>query len=292
MIKESGRNNQEQAEQIAVSRSSSIRRSTGPRTQQGKERSKRNSITHGIFSNVVLKSESQADFDALLKALYNDRRPKGALEEVLVNRLAGLFWRLRRVGAAEVAEIRAGAEFLQWDENERNRQDTSRLSQLSCNGGLTCWVGNPEALQGCLDFLEDLKESMAEDGFDPEYDKAILTKLYGSYEEGHDNWKTTLFDSYLAWQSTSLCSDEERQQKGYASPQKCIENVLEEVEEEIQRLVRPANLNWNHSAGVFPTDLSWIGCLDTRQLSRARSNEPLTSSSDFSGRGQVRQRRP
>ncbi len=78
MIKESGRNNQEQAEQIAVSRSSSIRRSTGPRTQQGKERSKRNSITHGIFSNVVLKSESQADFDALLKALYNDRRPKGS----------------------------------------------------------------------------------------------------------------------------------------------------------------------------------------------------------------------
>jgi hypothetical protein len=254
-----------------------LRRSTGPRTEQGKERSKRNSITHGIFSNVVLKSESQADFDALLKALYDDRRPKGALEEVLVNRLAGLFWRLRRVGAAEVAEIRAGAEFLQWDENERNRQDTSRLSQLSCNGGLTCWVGNPEALQGCLDFLEDLKESMAEDGFDPEYDKAILTKLYGSYEEGHDNWKTTLFDSYLAWQGTSLCSDEERQQKGYASPQKCTENVLEEVEEEIQRLERYRKEHATISACKFELESLRRRVPDGPQLDRLLRYEAALS---------------
>src|SRR5258706_3607238 len=57
------------------------RRSTGPRTQQGKERSKRNSIKYGIFSSVVvLKSESQADFDALHNSLLNDRRPEGALE--------------------------------------------------------------------------------------------------------------------------------------------------------------------------------------------------------------------
>ena len=50
-----------------------VRKATGPRTQQGKERSKHNAITHGIFSKaVVLKGESQADFDALLSALYQD----------------------------------------------------------------------------------------------------------------------------------------------------------------------------------------------------------------------------
>jgi hypothetical protein len=253
------------------------RRSTGPRTQQGKERSKRNSITHGIFSNVVLKSESQADFDALLNALYTDRRPKGALEEVLVNRLAGLFWRLRRVGAAEVAEIRTGAEFLQWDENERNRQDASRLSQLSCNGGLTWWVGNPEALQGCLDLLEDLKESIAEGGFDPEYDKAILTKLYGGYEEGHESWKKTLFDSYLAWQGTSLCSDEERQQKGYLSPQKCTENFLEEVKEEIQRLERYRKEHATISACKFELESLRRRVPDGSQLDRLLRYEAALS---------------
>jgi hypothetical protein len=214
-------------------------KSTGPRTQQGKERSKHNAITHGIFSKaVVLKSESQADFDALLNALCEDRRPEGALEEIKVNELASLYWRLRRVWTAENAEIRAGMEFVSWTANERNRQDAARLPQLSCNGGLVRWIAHPEALQGCLDLLEELKECMDEDGFDPDYDEAILTKLYGSYEEPAENWKKTLFDSYLAWHNTSEFSDEECKEKGYASPQQCKKEFLEEVNEEIQRLER------------------------------------------------------
>ena len=69
-----------------------VRKPTGPRTQQGKERSKNNAVTHGIFSKaVVLKGESQAEFDALLSGLRDDLQPEGALEEVLVNKLASLF---------------------------------------------------------------------------------------------------------------------------------------------------------------------------------------------------------
>ncbi len=135
-----------------------VRKATGPRTPQGKERSKHNAVTHGIFSKaVVLKGESQADFDALLSALYQDRQPEGALEEILVNKLAVLWWRLRRVWTAEGAEIRTGAEFIQWDANDRNRQDGATLPQLDCNGGLIRWIANPQALQGCLSLLEELK---------------------------------------------------------------------------------------------------------------------------------------
>ncbi len=192
-----------------------VRKPTGPRTQQGKERSKRNAITHGIFSKaVVLKGESQADFDALLNALYQDRQPEGALEEILVNKLAVLWWRLRRVWTAEGAEIRTGAEFIQWDANDRNRQDAATLPQLDCNGGLIRWIANPQALQGCLSLLEELRESLGEDGFDPEFDQAILTKLYGSHKtwDQEKNWQKTLFDSYLVWSRTSLCSEEERKE--------------------------------------------------------------------------------
>ena len=218
-----------------------VRKATGPRTPQGKERSKHNAIIHGIFSKaVVLKGESQADFDALLSALYQDRQPEGALEEILVNKLAVLWWRLRRVWTAEGAEIRTGAEFIQWDANERNRQDAAALPQLDCNGGLIRRIANPEALQGCLSLLEELRESLGDEGFDPEFDKEILTKLYGSYAEWdrEKNWQKTLFDSYLVWLNTSLCSEEERKEKGYASPQKCKENFLEDVSEEIRRLER------------------------------------------------------
>lgn len=220
---------------------SPIRKGTGPRTQQGKDRSKSNAITHGIFSKaVILKGESQTDFDALLSALYQDRVAEGALEEILVNKLAVLYWRLRRVWTAESAEIRTGADFIQWDADERHRQDAARLPELSCNGGLIRWIANPEAMQGCLALLEQLKENLGGQGFIPEFDKTILTKLYGSRDEWDEerNWQKTLFDSYLDWLRTSECSEEERKENGYAAPQKCKENFLEDLNQEIRRLVR------------------------------------------------------
>lgn len=216
-----------------------MRKGTDPRTQQGKERSKRNSITHGIFSDlVVLETESKSDFDALLNAIWKDRRPKGALEESLVGQLVVLLWRRRRVWKAETAEIQARSEFLQWDENERHRQDAARLSLVGC--GLTLWIDNPEALQACLNLLSELKEGIEEDGFDPDYDQGILTQLYGSNEERQEkeNWKQTLFDSYLIWLNTSHRSEEEGKQDGYPSLQECKENLLEEVSDEIRRLER------------------------------------------------------
>jgi hypothetical protein len=233
-------NNPEQSSTNPVGQSLIARKATGPRTPQGKERSKNNAIQHGIFSKaVVLKGESQTEFDALLNGLRNDRQPVGKLEELLVEKVATLFWRGRRFLIAEAAEIRAQAEFVEWDGKERDRQEAARLPQLSCNGGLTRWIANPEALQGCLYLLEELRKDINEDGFDSEFDKVILTKLYGSHDEGREeNWKKTLFDSYLVWLGTSLCSDEKREQKGYASPEKCKEVFLEEVNKEIRQLER------------------------------------------------------
>lgn len=218
-----------------------VRKATGPRTQQSKERSKHNAITHGIFSEaVVLKGESQNEFDVLLSALCEDRQPEGALEEILVNKHAVLWWRLRRVWTAEGAEIRTGSDFIQWDAGERDRQDAAAFPLLSWNGGLMRWIANFEALQGCLHLLDELKESLGDEGFNPEFDRIILTKLYGSYADWdrEKSWQKTLFDSYLGRLGTSLCSEQEPKEKGYASPQKCKENFLEDVNEEIRRLER------------------------------------------------------
>jgi len=54
-----------------------IRRATGPRTRQGKARSKRNALKHGVFAkDVVLPDESDAEFHALLDGLRNDFQPE------------------------------------------------------------------------------------------------------------------------------------------------------------------------------------------------------------------------
>lgn len=213
-----------------------VRKGTGPRTKQGKGRSKLNAITHGILSKVVvLKGESPDEFDALLSGLRNDFRPVGTFEEVLVEKLAAQFWRHRRLLIAESAEIQASSEFVEWDGQERQRQEAATIPQLSCNGGLTRRTTNPEALQGCLDLLAELKEGIEENGFDPQHDKVILTKLYGDYD-GEEAWQKTLCNSYDAWLNTSLVSDDERRQKGYASPQESRDNFLGELNKEIRRL--------------------------------------------------------
>jgi hypothetical protein len=84
----------------------SIHKSTGPRTPQGKERSKFNARKHGLFSKaVLLKDESRAEYDALLNGLMEDFCPQGKLETVLVENLAVLIWRKRRLIQVESAQI-------------------------------------------------------------------------------------------------------------------------------------------------------------------------------------------
>jgi hypothetical protein len=78
------------------------RRGGGPRTAQGKQKSKHNALKHGIFSQVVLmRGESRTEYDFLLSGLRTDLEPEGTLEELLVDKAAVLFWRLRRLIIAE-----------------------------------------------------------------------------------------------------------------------------------------------------------------------------------------------
>jgi hypothetical protein len=88
-------------------------RATGPRTPNGKDRSKHNALKHGIFSKMVLlKGEPRSDFDSLLSGLRDALRPEGMLEQILVEKLVSLIWRQRRLLMAEGAEIRLGTEFV------------------------------------------------------------------------------------------------------------------------------------------------------------------------------------
>jgi hypothetical protein len=79
--------------------------STGPRTLEGKRRSKRNAIRHGIFASLVLTAEpfqeSIQDFDRLLKDLRKALEPTNALEHTLVEILAFELLRLSRLYKAD-----------------------------------------------------------------------------------------------------------------------------------------------------------------------------------------------
>jgi hypothetical protein len=97
------------AAQIAANQANA-RKSTGPRTAEGKARSSRNHTTHGLRSKeFVIAEGQQQDFDSFMTALRNDIQPVGALEFDLFTQLAHASWTLRRCRGAEAAMQNRGA---------------------------------------------------------------------------------------------------------------------------------------------------------------------------------------
>lgn len=83
-------------------------RSRGPRTAEGKARSSMNALTHGLTARtaIVLPLVERAeDWSAHLAGFVSAMRPVGAVELELVERMAAITWRLRRVERVEAAMI-------------------------------------------------------------------------------------------------------------------------------------------------------------------------------------------
>jgi hypothetical protein len=77
-------------------------KSTGPKTEHGKETVSRNALRHGLRAEKVLTfDETNADFQAFLDGQREAFEPADAIEEQLVERIAMCAWRLRRIYRAE-----------------------------------------------------------------------------------------------------------------------------------------------------------------------------------------------
>jgi hypothetical protein len=86
-------------------------RSTGPRTEEGKQRSRANAVRHGLTAETVIASlENVEDYKAFEATIIADYNAETAVARELVLRLASLLWRLRRATAVEtdLLEIQAG----------------------------------------------------------------------------------------------------------------------------------------------------------------------------------------
>jgi len=78
------------------------RLSTGPVTDKGKRKSRRNALRHGLTAETVIGAlEDADDYAAFEMAVTTDYEARTAVERELVLRLASLLWRLRRATAIE-----------------------------------------------------------------------------------------------------------------------------------------------------------------------------------------------
>jgi hypothetical protein len=92
--------------QIEANRRNALR-STGPRTEEGKQQSRRNALRHGLTAETVIDGlEDGDDYREFEAAVIADYDARTAVERELVLRLASLLWRLRRIISIETDLLR------------------------------------------------------------------------------------------------------------------------------------------------------------------------------------------
>ncbi len=82
--------------QIEANRANA-RKSTGPKTANGKDQSSRNAIKHGLTSTrTLIGQEDSVEYHELRGSLLRDYAPANTQEEILVDRIASATWRTLR----------------------------------------------------------------------------------------------------------------------------------------------------------------------------------------------------
>lgn len=76
--------------------------STGPITVEGKARSSKNAIKHGLLSkDLIIHGECQSEYELFRESLIETFQPEGPIECLLVEKIASSAWRQRRAIQAE-----------------------------------------------------------------------------------------------------------------------------------------------------------------------------------------------
>src|SRR4051812_19985538 len=91
--------------QLAANRANSLQ-STGPRTPEGKARSRGNALKHGLTGDgIALPTEDAAEVQERFTALQAEFHPAGSFGRLMVHRIAFLSVRLERCAGQETAAL-------------------------------------------------------------------------------------------------------------------------------------------------------------------------------------------
>ena len=98
--------------QIEANRRNALK-STGPKSEEGKQASRCNALRHGLTAETVIGSlEDAEDYKAFEAAITADYDAQSAVERELVLQLASILWRLRRATTMETGLFEIQADHL------------------------------------------------------------------------------------------------------------------------------------------------------------------------------------
>lgn len=140
-------------------------KSTGPRTEEGKEAASQNATKHGFCScKNVIRSESQDEYNLFHDEMIADLSPAGAMEFMFAERIVNLSWRLKR---AEVFQ-NAVTESMADDIYDRYLDNYIRAKNQAKEGDMTLILGitirrdfeNSKILEQLLDYEKRIESSL------------------------------------------------------------------------------------------------------------------------------------
>jgi hypothetical protein len=171
-------------------------KSTGPRTEAGKARTRLNALRSGAYARTVtpvLPHEDPRELDGRIRQWIDDLEPQNAVERELVGRAARLSWVLERAERYETAHLARRIRKAQLNRSSRRMQQVCDLGRkLLYNPGPKVlassrrpWDDNPaaflrgleESAEGCQWLLERWRELQHVTIRSVEWTKADMFKL-------------------------------------------------------------------------------------------------------------------
>ncbi|MFO0907125.1 MAG: hypothetical protein U0794_01950 [Isosphaeraceae bacterium] len=120
------------SEQRAEVNRKNARKSTGPKSAEGKARSAQNAVTHGLTARqvTVIPGEDASEHQAFLQAWLDGYRPSTPGRRALVERAAEVAWKLRRLAHHEEAHAAHRARHAADDFAQQQQARAERLGEL------------------------------------------------------------------------------------------------------------------------------------------------------------------
>ena len=180
------------------------RKSTGPRTPEGKERSRFNAIKHGMTARtLVLPGEDAGAFQDRLDAWASELQPCNDVEQVLVERSATVSWQLERADRADAARLASIIVATPAEEALRHEEEAAALGRRLFHDRCGPVPLYPHSL---YDLQDQPRVSASRLGDDPDDPPRLLLQLESTAAGCRwllDRWGElgALLDRGLSWQS-------------------------------------------------------------------------------------------
>ena len=177
-----------------------------PAETNGTEITRFNALRHGVLSRyTVLPWEDADEYGALVAALVDEHAPQGPTEEHLVEEVAGILWRKRRLRLAEAAAHRRGL-----NGTLASYRETVKVALVHLDA-----ANSSERVADAIRAkAEDIEDDIREMRDDEDMTRRALELLASRRNDRYDAALATLREDTQVWWADTLARDPEDLDEG------------------------------------------------------------------------------